>query len=138
MVIDREVGILDMWDTAGQAEYNPLQGHYMRTCEGFVMVYDITSHPSFDEIPSFRTRVMQMRDHDHFPSDVPCVLVGNKCDLDTQRAVTVAEGAQLAKTMNCTFFETSAKTGVNVEEIFFTLVREIRKVRGRRNEIKVY
>jgi len=57
---------------------------------------------------------------------VPMVLVGNKCDLDAERQVTTQEGEERAKQWACPFFETSAKTRVNVEESFFQLVREIR------------
>ena len=55
------------------------------------------------------------------------VLVGNKCDLESERQVTTGEGQDLAKSFGCPFFESSAKTRINVEESFFALVREIRK-----------
>jgi GTPase KRas protein len=54
-------------------------------------------------------------------------LVGNKCDLEAERQVTTGEGQDLAKSFGCPFFESSAKTRINVEESFFSLVREIRK-----------
>lgn len=55
------------------------------------------------------------------------VLCGNKCDLEPDRQVTTGEGQELAKSFNCPFFESSAKTRINVEESFYELVREIRK-----------
>ena len=45
---------------------------------------------------------------------VPCVIVGNKSDLNIQRQVSTAEGAELAKKWNCPFVETSAKHDENV------------------------
>lgn len=55
------------------------------------------------------------------------VLCGNKCDLEADRQVTTGEGQELAKSFGCPFFESSAKTRINVEESFYELVREIRK-----------
>jgi GTPase KRas protein len=55
------------------------------------------------------------------------VLIGNKCDLESDRQVTTQEGQDLAKNFGCPFFESSAKTRINVEESFYQLVREIRK-----------
>lgn len=52
------------------------------------------------------------------------VLVGNKCDLETERQVTTGEGQDLAKSFGCPFVESSAKTRVNVEESFYALVRK--------------
>lgn len=54
------------------------------------------------------------------------MLVGNKCDKVADREVSRAEGAALARTFGCDFMETSAKTAVNVESLFMTLVRALR------------
>jgi GTPase KRas len=93
----------------------------------FTGVFAITSRSSFEEIDVFREQILRVKDED----DVPMVLVGNKCDLQEERQVTSAEGQEKAKSFNCPFFESSAKTRVNVEESFYQLVREIRqKVHG--------
>eukprot|EP01087_Luapelamoeba_hula_P006081 TRINITY_DN16223_c0_g1_i1.p2 TRINITY_DN16223_c0_g1~~TRINITY_DN16223_c0_g1_i1.p2 ORF type:complete len:199 (-),score=53.30 TRINITY_DN16223_c0_g1_i1:78-674(-) len=121
--IDAETCLLDILDTAGQEEFSAMRDQYMRTGQGFLMVYDITNRTSFDEISSFRSQILRVKEDDA----VPCVLVGNKSDLAPQRVVTTAEGQDLAKSFSCTFLEASAKARVNVEESFFALVREIRK-----------
>jgi len=121
--IDTETCLLDILDTAGQEEFSAMRDQYMRTGQGFLMVYDITTRTSFDEISSFRSQILRVKEDDH----VPCVLVGNKSDLATQRVVTTTEGADLAKSFNCPFLESSAKARINVEESFFALVRTIRK-----------
>jgi Ras-related protein Rap-1A len=57
------------------------------------------------------------------------VLVGNKCDLESDRAVSKEEGLNLAKSWNgCTMLEASARKKINVEEIFYDLVRQVNKV----------
>lgn len=126
VIIDEETCLLDILDTAGQEEYSAMRDQYMRTGEGFLMVYAINSRSSFDEISSFREQILRVKDADR----VPLMLVGNKCDLESERQVTKAEGDELAKSFTCPFMETSAKTRVNVEEAFFELVREIRKHRS--------
>jgi GTPase KRas protein len=123
VTIDDETCLLDILDTAGQEEYSAMRDQYMRTGQGFILVYAITSRSSFDEIVSFREQIKRVKDKEK----VPLVLVGNKCDLETERQVTTAEGSELAKSFGCPFFESSAKTRINVEESFFALVREIRK-----------
>jgi len=123
VTIDAETCLLDILDTAGQEEYSAMRDQYMRTGQGFILVYSITSRSSFDEISSFREQILRVKDKDK----VPMVLVGNKCDLESERQVTTVEGQNLAKQFNCPFMESSAKTRVNVEEVFFELVREIRK-----------
>jgi GTPase KRas protein len=55
------------------------------------------------------------------------VLVGNKCDLETDRQVSSEEGKDLAKNFGCQFIETSAKQRIHVDEAFFEVVRDIRK-----------
>jgi GTPase KRas protein len=122
VVIDGETCLLDILDTAGQEEYSAMRDTYMRTGEGFLCVYSITSRASFDEITTFREQILRVKDKE----SVPMIIVGNKCDLENERQVTQSEGRDLARSFSCNFMETSAKTRVNVEEAFHDLVREIR------------
>ncbi|WFD06416.1 RAS1 protein [Malassezia vespertilionis] len=121
-VIDEEVALLDVLDTAGQEEYSAMREQYMRTGEGFLLVYSITSRNSFEEVATFFRQVLRVKDKDY----VPVVIVANKCDLETERQVSTSEGYELAKHFGCPFVETSAKQRVNVDEAFNDLVREIR------------
>ncbi|KAJ6249663.1 ras-like protein rasd [Anaeramoeba flamelloides] len=125
VVIDEETCLLDILDTAGQEEYSAMRDSYMREGEGFLVVYAINSRNSFDEVSSFREQITQAKDSD----EVPMIIVGNKNDLENERQVSIGEGQDLAKSFNSPFIETSAKTRTNVEESFFGLVREIRKVK---------
>ena len=83
-VIDDEVALLDVLDTAGQEEYSAMREQYMRTGEGFLLVYSISSRTSFEEIPTFQQQILRVKDKDYFP----VIVVGNKCDLEMERAVS--------------------------------------------------
>jgi GTPase KRas protein len=122
-MIDDEVALLDVLDTAGQEEYSAMREQYMRTGEGFLLVYSITSRQSFEEIMTFQQQILRVKDKDYFP----IILVGNKCDLESERMVSTEEGEQLAKNFGCKFIETSAKSRIHVDQAFYDLVREIRR-----------
>ncbi|KAI8867391.1 ras-like protein [Ramicandelaber brevisporus] len=122
-VIDDEMCTLDVLDTAGQEEYSAMREHYMRTGEGFLLVYSITSRSSFEEVVVFYQQILRVKDRDYFP----VLLIANKCDLGMERQVTTNEGRELARMIGCRFIETSAKLRVNVDEAFYNMVREIRR-----------
>ncbi|MCJ1413601.1 Ras GTPase [Ptychographa xylographoides] len=122
-VIDDEVALLDVLDTAGQEEYSAMREQYMRTGEGFLLVYSITSRQSFEEIQVFQQQILRVKDKDYFP----IIIVGNKCDLDGEREVSTAEGLDMARGFGCKFIETSAKSRINVDNAFYEIVREIRR-----------
>lgn len=83
-MIDDEVALLDVLDTAGQEEYSAMREQYMRTGEGFLLVYSINSRQSFEEILTFQQQIYRVKDKDYFP----IIIVGNKCDLDSERVVS--------------------------------------------------
>ncbi|KAH8113404.1 ras-1 [Phellopilus nigrolimitatus] len=130
VLIDEEVALLDVLDTAGQDEYQAMREQYMRSGEGFLLVYSITSRSSFEEMGGFYEQILRVKDKD----DVPLVLVGNKSDLDEDREVGESEGMSQAKHFRCPFFEASAKRRTHVDDAFEELVREIR----RHNEMQRY
>ncbi|KAI0032503.1 ras protein [Vararia minispora EC-137] len=122
-VIDDEVALLDILDTAGQEEYRAMLEHYFRPGEGFLLVYSVAERNTFTEISEFHEQILRVKDKDSFP----CVIVANKCDLEFERQVQKSEGRELARRLNCRFIETSAKLRLNVDEAFAELVREIRR-----------
>ena len=125
LTIDNQACLLDILDTAGQEEYSAMRDQYIRTGQGFLCVYSVTSRKSFEEVLTFREKILRAKDADK----VPMVIVGNKSDLVSQRVVSTEEGALLARSMGCPFFEVSAKMRINVDEAIHALVREIMKER---------
>ncbi|WOO85892.1 Ras-like protein [Vanrija pseudolonga] len=122
-IIDDEVALLDVLDTAGQEEYGAMREQYMRTGDGFLLVYSITSRSSFEEVSTFHQQILRVQDRDYFP----VVVVANKCDLEYERQVQPHEGRDLAKRFGAQCIETSAKQRVNVDDAFVAVVRAIRK-----------
>jgi GTPase SAR1 family protein len=99
-----------------------MRDQYTRASQGFILVYNIASRSTFDELETFRCQICRVKDKDK----VPMVLVGN-LENEPERQVSTVEGEELAKLLGCPFFECPVKTSENVDEIFFALVREIRK-----------
>lgn len=104
-VIDDRAARLDILDTAGQEEFGAMREQYMRTGEGFLLVFSVTDRGSFEEIYKFQRQILRVKDRDEFPM----ILIGNKADLDHQRQVTQEEGQQLARQLKVTYMEASAK-----------------------------
>lgn len=100
-----------------------MREQYMRTGEGFLLVYSITDRQSFEEIMTFQQQILRVKDKDYFPM----IVVGNKCDLEGERQVSTQEGQNLARQFGCKFIETSAKSRINVDNAFYDIVREIRR-----------
>ncbi|KAF6722626.1 Ras-related protein R-Ras2 [Oryzias melastigma] len=122
-VIDERAARLDILDTAGQEEFGAMREQYMRTGEGFLLVFSVTDRGSFEEIYKFQRQILRVKDRDEFPM----ILVGNKADLELQRQVTQEEGQNLARQLKVTYMEASAKIRMNVDQAFHELVRVIRK-----------
>jgi len=123
LVINGTTVKMDITDTAGLDEYSAMRDCYMRSGGIFIIMYAITSRFSFEDAAVFKEQICRVKDL----SKVPIVLVGNKCDLEERREVMSVEGMALAKSWNCPFFESSAKTRVNVAETFHAAALEYGK-----------
>jgi GTPase KRas protein len=131
ITVDEEICIINILDTAGQEEYTAMRDQYLRTGEGFVLVYSITSCESFEEIKKYYDRLERIKDVE----SIPLVIAGNKCDLNDERQVTAEMSQTLAQLWNVPLFETSALTRFNVENIFSAIVREMRKQRSKNDPL---
>jgi len=122
-VIDDDVARLDILDTAGQEEFSAMREQYMRSGEGFLLVFSLTERQSFEEVYKFHKQVLRVKDRDEFPM----LIVGNKADMDRQRQVSTADCEDMAKQLKTPFIECSAKNRMNVDQAFHELVRLIRR-----------
>lgn len=149
--IDGQTYHLSITDTAGQEEYRGMWASSNLHSDGFLLVYDITSISSLEQLNYFNDLIDMESDtrresaaHDAAAArknpkekqPKPKVYVhpikfvaGNKCDLQSQRQVSAQMGLEWARSHGCGFMETSARNSVNIEETFALLVRRVVKAR---------
>merc|ERR1711981_365333 len=97
--VDSEKCQLDILDTAGQEEY--MRDNYYRLGEGFLIIYSIIMRDTFVATNRFFDHILQVKGKE----EVPLVLIGSKCDLESSRVVDASEGKELAQKWGCPFFE---------------------------------
>ena len=111
---------IQIWDTAGQENFRSITRAYYKNSVCALVVYDIASRDSFNNVSTWIEDCKNQS-----PKTIFMVLVGNKSDLAERRQVQTEEGQELADKYGLLFYETSAKTGDNVESIFVDSANEI-------------
>ena len=120
--LEDKVYRIQIWDTAGQETFRSITRAYYKNSVCAFVVYDITNRNSFQNVKSWIEDCRKQS-----PKTVFMVLIGNKVDLEDSRQVSYEEGSVFAEKNGMLFFETSAKTGKNIEEIFLKSSMEIAK-----------
>ncbi|MED6184765.1 Ras- protein RABC2a [Stylosanthes scabra] len=116
---------LTIWDTAGQERFGTVISSYYRGAHGIILVYDVTKRESFTNLVGIWAREVEL-----YSTNPDCIkiLVGNKVDKESERAVTKEEGMALAQEHRCLFLECSAKTQENVQQCFNDLTLKMLEV----------
>ena len=120
--VEDKVVKLQIWDTAGQERFRNIAKNYFHTSDGFLIVYDISNKESFEKLDFWYEQIKL-----NAPENTKCIVVGNKCDLEEKRKVNKEEGETFSRENNINFYETSAKDGINVNNVFQLLANEIIK-----------
>jgi small GTP-binding protein len=111
----REVEV-QIWDTAGQEQYRSLSPVYFRSAAAALIVFDLTNRDSFTNLDDWLTSFRVATAHRAI-----LFLVGNKLDLESDRKIPADEASDWAASNGCSYYETSAKTGQGVRELFSAL-----------------
>lgn len=129
LVVGHEPIKVQIWDTAGQERFRSVATNYYRKAAGVLLVYDVNSQESFENIEGWLSLIRE-----HADESITIVLVGNKSDLKAndkkepvKAVVSPAMGKALADKHKMMFIETSARTDMNVQEALYMLIKEIQR-----------
>eukprot|EP00800_Vazella_pourtalesii_P001447 TRINITY_DN1131_c0_g1_i1.p1 TRINITY_DN1131_c0_g1~~TRINITY_DN1131_c0_g1_i1.p1 ORF type:complete len:205 (+),score=49.51 TRINITY_DN1131_c0_g1_i1:94-708(+) len=109
-----------IWDTAGQERFRTITHSYYRSADAVIIVYDITSHESFQSINMWLQEIQR-----YCGVSVFKVLIGNKSDKLESRQVQKEDGTAVAEKDNMPFFETSAKENSGIDQLFHNLGEQL-------------
>uniref|UniRef100_A0A0K8RG29 Putative gtpase rab1/ypt1 small g protein superfamily n=1 Tax=Ixodes ricinus TaxID=34613 RepID=A0A0K8RG29_IXORI len=120
--IDNVTIKLQIWDTAGQERFRTITSTYYRGAHGIITVYDVTNRVSFESV-----KKTWLTDIEKYSSaNISKLLIGNKVDLEENRAVTSVEAREFAMQNNMDYIEASAKTAQNVEKAFESIAKTLK------------
>ena len=109
-----------IWDTSGHERFLSITKTYIKAANGFILIYDITNEESFVDLNNWIEYIKK-----EVINEVPIILVGNKIDDDKKREMKKKIGENFAKKNKLLFYECSAKSGKNVENIFNEIIKKI-------------
>eukprot|EP00029_Vermamoeba_vermiformis_P009574 TRINITY_DN4817_c0_g1_i1.p1 TRINITY_DN4817_c0_g1~~TRINITY_DN4817_c0_g1_i1.p1 ORF type:complete len:209 (-),score=49.33 TRINITY_DN4817_c0_g1_i1:88-714(-) len=119
--LDGKTVKLQIWDTAGQERFRTITSSYYRGAHGIIIVYDVT-----DQVSWFNVKQWLQEIERYACENVNKLLVGNKADLTSKRAVDTNTAKEYADSLGIPFIETSAKNSTNIEKAFVMMAREIK------------
>jgi len=128
--VDDKICRLELLDvTPANGVYLSMYKTWVETSDGILCVYSIVDRASFEGVEKVVKRMRELRTG---KPTAPIIVAGTKIDLDLNRAVSKAEGQELAASLGCSWCETSAAKNIGVHEAFSQVVREVRAQRSQR------
>ena len=113
---------INFWDLSGHPEFFEVRNEFYKDTQGCLLVYDVTDRDSFEQCDAW---LVEASKYGATPSEITIALCANKIDKRKEQVVSEEEGKQWASSRGVTYFETSALSGANVQEMFEYLFREI-------------
>lgn len=107
---------MQIWDTAGQERFHAIIPSYIRNSTVVILVFDITSSSSFNNLVKWHQTVMNVAD-----PNVSFIVVGNKVDLEDNRSIPTEKAESYASSIKAKYIETSARTPINIDELFLLI-----------------
>ncbi|XP_072993875.1 ras-related protein RABA4d-like [Typha latifolia] len=132
VTIDHKTIKAQIWDTAGQERYRAVTSAYYRGAVGAMLVYDMTKRKTFDHVGRWLEEL-----RGHADKNLIIMLIGNKSDLGTLRAVPTEDAKEFAQRESLFFMETSALEATNVETAFLTILNEIYRITSKKTLIAI-
>ena len=121
-IIDDKTVRIKIWDTAGQERYKSLTKGFFRNAEGVMLVYDVTNSETYENLKFWLQSIKNNTSPDM--GEIPIILIGNKIDCE-DREVKLEEAENFWKEQGYPYFETSAKTGENIDNTIKYLVKKV-------------
>ena len=112
--------ILNIYDTAGQERFRNLATGYMKSADGFLVCFDLTSESTLENVTYWINSIKNTA-----RKNASMLIIGNKSDLNEDREVTTEQGKEFAAKNGIDYLETSSKMHIGVDEAFETLVKKI-------------
>ena len=116
---DRKIKLI-VYDTAGQERFKSLSANYIKKADGILIVYDVTNKQSFINVENWIKSAKE-----DMNKNIPIYLIGNKSDLEEERQISEENGRNISEQYNLKFYETSCRTGKNIEKCFQDMGNEL-------------
>lgn len=123
-IIDNKTIRIDLWDTAGNEKFHSLTTGFFKNAEGIMVMFDVTTLTSFENVRNWTESIKTHLSLE--ANNIPVIIIGNKIDLK-EREIKTEDANKYCRELGFKYFETSAKTGENVDLTVKYLVKEVIK-----------